>query len=241
MNVQELKKQLEAAFPYRVELHAHTSPVSLCSQVTPEKMARVYKELGYDGVVITNHFVNQPDLGTKQEYIDRYMKDVEDTQQWGDKLGLKVYLGAEIRFTENVNDYLIFGVNRKLLEEVYDLLPYGVVNFRKNYQMPDSVFIQAHPMRNGMEKVDPMLLDGIEVFNLHPNHNSRVGMAAALTKEHPHLIAIAGSDFHHPDVGHEGMSAARFATLPEDTFALAKKLREQDFLMEAGRDRVLML
>ena len=239
MNLQELKKQLAAAYPYRVELHAHTSPVSVCSQVTPEKMVRVYKDLGYDGVVITNHFTHQQE--PKQEYIDRYMKDVEDTHEWGEKLGLKVYLGAEIRFTENVNDYLIFGVDRKLLEEIYDLLPYGVENFRKNYRMPRSVFIQAHPMRNGMEQVDPALLDGIEAFNLHPNHNSRVGMAAVLTKEHPHLIAIAGSDFHHPDLGQEGMSAARFAELPEDTFALAKVLREQNFLMETGRERILML
>lgn len=241
MNIQELKKQMAAAFPCRIELHAHTTPVSICSEVTPEEMVRVYKGLKFDGVVITNHFVNQPDLGTKKEYIDRYINAVEETKAWGDKLDLKVYLGAEIRFAENVNDYLVFGVDRTMLEEIYDLLPYGVENFRKQYGMPRSLFIQAHPMRNGITPVDPALLDGVEAFNMHPNHNSRVGVSAAYAQAHPDWILTAGSDFHHPNLGHEGLAAVRFAELPEDSFDLAKKLREREFIMETGRNSVFML
>ena len=241
MNVQELKNQIGKAFPYRIELHAHTTPVSLCSQVTPEEMVRTYKGLEYDGVVITNHFVNQPDLGSKQEYMDRYMKDVADTQEWGEKLGLRVYLGAEIRFNENVNDYLVFGVDRAMLEEIYDLLPYGVEHFRRHYAMPDSLFIQAHPLRNGIQPVDPALLDGIEAFNMHPNHNSRVGKSAACVKEYPHWIITAGSDFHHPNQGHEGLAAARFAELPRDCFDMAKKLRAREYILETGRGGIFML
>ena len=30
--------------------------------------------------------------------------------------------------------------------------------------MPDGIFIQSHPMREGMQSVDATLLDGIEVF-----------------------------------------------------------------------------
>ena len=240
MNVQELKTQLARQYPFRIELHAHTSPVSLCSQVTPEEMTRVYKELGYNGVVITNHLQYRKDE-SKESYIKRYWKDIGDSEQLGKAMGLKVYPGAEIRFTENDNDYLIFGVDRQMLEEIYDLLPYGVEDFRKHYAMPRSVFIQAHPMRNGMEPVDPALLDGIEVFNMHPNHNSRLGLAGAYARENPHFIVTAGSDFHHPGVNHEGLAAIRTEELPEDSFAIAKLLKNREYLLELGRECAFVL
>ena len=106
--------------------------------------------------------------------------------------------------------------------------------------MPDSVLIQAHPMRNGMETVDPALLDGFEVFNMHPGHNSRVGLASAYAKENRHFLVIAGSDFHHPNRNHEGLAAIRTTYLPEDSFALAKLLKDGDYLLEIGRENFVL-
>ena len=240
MDIKNLTQQLREQFPFRVELHAHSSPVSICSEVPPAQVAQIYKGLDFDGVCLTNHFVVDPARGTKQEYIDMFLKDFYDMPEAGDKLGLRVYLGAEIRFTENTNDYLIYGVDRKMLEEIYDLLPYGVVEFRKNYAMPESVFIQAHPMRNGCQAIDPALLDGVEAYNLHPNHNSRVGLSALFAKENGIPIVIAGSDFHHPNHKHEGLSAMLVREMPEDTYAIAKLLKEGDYLLELGRNNIML-
>ena len=239
MNLQELKTKLSLSYQYKIELHAHTTPVSSCSQITPKEMAETYKSLGYSAVVITNHFYRHNEF-EKEEFINYYLNDFEQTERYGKELGIKVYLGAEVRFTENNNDYLLYGVDKKMLEEIYDYLPNGIENFRSKYMMPNSVFIQAHPMRDGIKTVDPALLDGIEVFNMHPGHNSRIGLASVYAKENNHFIVTAGSDFHHPNRNHEGLAAIRTTSLPEDTFALAKLLKEDDFLIEIGRDNIVL-
>ena len=40
------------------ETHLHTSPVSKCGNATAAESLAFYKELGYDGVFITNHFLD---------------------------------------------------------------------------------------------------------------------------------------------------------------------------------------
>lgn len=240
MDIECLKKELLNEYKYRIELHAHTSPASSCSQILPEEMAETYKALGYDAVTIANHFVFEYEGLSKSEVIDRFCNDFEKAEKRGKELGIKVLFAAEIRFTENENDYLVFGVNRKMLEEIYDLLPFGIENFRKTYSMPDSVFIQAHPFREGMEKVAPSLLDGIEVFNMHPNHNSKVGLASVYAKEQNFPIITAGSDFHHPGRKHEGVSAIRSKFIPEDSFEIAKLLKSGDYLLEIGRNNLVI-
>ena len=240
MNLKTLKDELLHNYNYRIELHAHTTPVSSCSEITPKELVEIYKNLGFSAIVVTNHFIYNPDKRVKEEYIKYYLNDFEQTENYGKELGIKVYLGAEIRFTENNNDYLVFGVNKKILEDIYDYLPYGVENFRSKYIMPDSVFVQAHPKRNGMESVNPALLDGIEVFNMHPNHNSRVGLASLYAKENNIPFITAGSDFHHPNVSHEGLGAIRTEYLPNDSFGLAKLLRQGDYLIEIARENIVL-
>ncbi|MBQ9946712.1 MAG: PHP domain-containing protein [Clostridia bacterium] len=240
MNIKDLKASLLKEYSFQTELHAHTSPASSCSQVLPEEMAETYKKLGYDAVTIANHFVYEYQGLSKNEVIDRFFDNFERAEKRGKEIGIRVLLAAEIRFSENENDYLIYGVTRKMLEEIYDLLPYGIENFRKVYKMPDSVFLQAHPFREDMELVSPAILDGIEVFNMHPNHNSKVGIASVYAKEQNFSIITAGSDFHHPNRGHEGVSAIRTKHLPEDGFDIAKILRSGDYLLEVGRNNIII-
>ncbi len=239
MELKDLKKELSHCYNYRIELHAHTTPASRCSEITPKELVETYKGLGYDAINLTNHFVFSNNL-SKEEYIADFLNDFNEAKKYGDALGIKVYLGAEIRFTENANDYLVFGVDHKMLEEIYDLLKDGVENFRENYPMPNSVFIQAHPKRNNMQNVAPELLDGIEVFNMHPNHNSRVGLTALYAKRKNLSIITAGTDYHHKNCDHEGLSALRAKYLPDDTFALAKLLRSGDYLLEIGRENIII-
>lgn len=240
MNLNEYKNSLSKAYPFRIELHAHTSPASSCGRETPEGVVRTYHQIGYDGIVIDNHFIYQAEATSKKDYIDRYFDDYNRALACGNELGMKVYLGTEIRFTENVNDYLVFGVNRELLEQIYDLLPYGLENFRKEFSMPDSLLIQAHPRRDGMEEVDPALLDGVEIFNMHPNHNSRNGLTSAAVKAQGFSIVTVGSDFHHPNQGHEGLSALRASVLPEDSFEIAGILRSGNYLLELAGERIIL-
>ena len=240
MDIKALKNDLLNEYCYRTELHAHTSPASSCSEIAPKKVVEIYKDLGYHAITIANHFSFEYQDSDKQTVIDRFFGDFENARKKGEEIGIKVILAAEIRFTENDNDYLIYGVTRKMMEEIYDLLPFGVDNFRRVYSMPDSVFLQAHPFRQGMERVNPAILDGIEVFNLHPNHNSKIGLAAVYAKENNYSIVTAGSDFHHPDRKHEGVSAILTKTLPSESFDIADILRSGDYLLEAGINHIII-
>ena len=238
----EIKSYLESIYPYRIELHAHTTPVSGCSQITPEMMAETYSALGYHAVTITNHFIGYKfcDM-SKEEALDYYMKDYLDCKALEEKYGIKFYLGCEIRFqSQGYNDYLIYGCDRNLLSTAYDYLGKTLEEYRSEVKLDNSVFIQAHPFRDGIFRADSSLLDGIEVFNMHPGHNSRIGLASRYAVDEGFDIKTCGSDFHHPDCGHEGVGGIRTKTLPSDSFELAEILKSGDYLLEIGGSSLIL-
>ena len=79
-------------------------------------------------------------------------------------------------------------------------------------------------------------VDGIESFNMHPNHNSVIGFAAAYARDND-LIVTAGTDFHHE--GHHGLCAVRTKTLPKDSFEYADILRSKDYVFDISGSIVL--
>ena len=167
MNAQEIKAQLEKEYKYRLELHAHSKPASGCSEVPVPDLVALYAELGYQGVVLTNHFIYDYSTCMRgrsvEEGIEVWLNDYRAAVEEGKKYGLAVFLGAEIRFTENNNDYLIYGLTEKMLPEIYRLLPEGIEHFRRNYAMPDSVFAEilsgCSVRRDGVKK---LLLSGLK-------------------------------------------------------------------------------
>ena len=217
---------------YKTELHLHTSPSSGCSEVPPEKAVENYKKLGYHSIVVCNHF--EPGLlhmADKQKCLSNYLADYDRAAEAGVKHGLNVILGCEIRFTENGNDYLLFGIDKDTLNWAYDYLDKGIEAFSKAFRSSQRLIIQAHPFRNGMVQVDPNLLDGIETFNMHPNHNSRVALAAKYAKQHG-LIPTVGTDYHHP--GHEGLGALLTKTELKTSEDIITVLKSRDYLFELG-------
>ena len=216
---------------YKTELHAHTTPVSGCSDIEPEQLVKIYKENGYDSVVLTNHFTTQLQGETVEEKVKWYLTDYDRCVEEGKRIGLNVILGAELRFVENHNDYLIFGISPEELTDIYKMLPYGIDAFYKEYKNDKNIIIQAHPFRDGMESVKPCSLDGIEVFNMHPNHNSRIGLAAKYANEN-NMTAICGSDFHH--FGQECLCGILTKKPLENSYDVSDVLKKQDYTMCVG-------
>lgn len=241
-NRYEAKKQLLADYPCRVELHAHTSPGSRCACVPVDDVIRIFADAGYDGIAITNHFFTEIfqtyyNTTDKQQTLERYLSDYYAAREAGEKYGIRVYLGAELRWDRvNNNDYLIYGIDEAMLGDIYDFIAATPEEFVRACKSEKSVFIQAHPFRKGLTRLDPSLLDGIEAFNLHPGHNGAVALASQYADAH-HLMKTAGTDYHHE--GHHGISATRFATLPADSFELAAALKKNDFLIEIGESLLL--
>lgn len=183
---------------YKTELHAHTCEVSPCADLTVKEVADRYIAAGYTSLVLTNHYcdyVIDNIGGTWEEKIEHYLSAYHAMKDYA-KDRLHILLGCELRFTENFNDYLIFGLTEEFLREHPDLHQMKLKSFSELARKSGLLLFQAHPFRNRMTVMDPKYLDGIEVFNGHHGHDSRNRLADAHAK-HYGLLRCSGSDFHH--------------------------------------------
>ena len=219
-------------YKYKTEMHAHSWPCSGCSEIPPENVVKAYAEAGYTTVVLSNHFsMYMREYGNKPKALKTYLRDYNTAVEYGKKYGVNTVLGCEIRFTENDNDYLLFGIDEETLTEAYDYIPRTVEEFSKWFRNDTRLFIQAHPFRDGITQIDPELIDGIEVFNMHPGHNSRVAFAAKYAQRNDFIITC-GTDYHHHH--HEGMVALLTKKPIANSFELASALKSRDYLFEMG-------
>ena len=211
--------------PYKIELHCHSSGASDCSQITPTEMITTYKFEGYSGLVITNHFYpfKPSKLGYKK-YVDNYINEFKTLAEKGEAHGIKVYLGMEIRFEENENDYLVYGIDEDFIRNAISQKMKTLSDFVSVAKNEKNIILQAHPFRTGMKLMPPELLDGIEVYNLHPNHNSRVGFAAKYAEEIGGVFTC-GTDYHH--TGQGALTALLTRELPKDSFDLVNYIKNE--------------
>lgn len=223
-------------YKFKVELHAHTSPASPCSRVSPEELAERFKNKGYDSVAITNHFM-YAENEDEEEKITHWLDDFHRAKAAGEKLGINVILGAELRFAESLNDYLIYGIEEDELYEINPLLSFGIDNFYKKFKNERNIILQAHPFRDMMSRANPESLDGIEVFNMHPNHNSRIALAAKYAREN-NLLISAGTDFHEPE--REGICAVYSKTPVYDTYDVVNMIKSQDFIADISGYKIIL-
>ena len=194
---------------YKYDLHVHTDETSPCGKVKASEGVRMYKEAGYYGIVITDHyfdgfFENLSDMSWKDK-VDCYLDGYKRAYAKGLEIGLKVILGMEIRFLENLNDYLVYGLEENFIYEHPELYKLDLAGFRNLLSGTGIMVFQAHPYRSGLVRADPALLDGVEIFNGNPRHNSLNEKAELFASKH-NLIGISGSDFHQPqDLARGGM------------------------------------
>ena len=165
-----------------------------------------YKEAGYDGIVITNHF----DKGimhlwgeTTEEHYQTYLRGYELAKEEGERVGLRVILGMEIRLECGPEDYLVYGVTKDFIREHMDICGCSLQELYEICEENGCVLIQAHPFREYCQIQNPKYLHGVERnFNSgHDNHNEKLD---AWLKEpgREHLIITRGSDCHEiPQVG----------------------------------------
>ena len=182
---------------FLTELHAHTSEVSPCSHQTAAQVADRYLAEGYRTVVVTNHYCGyvMDNAGdTWEERFNHYVSGYHAMKEYA-KGRLNVILGMELRFRDNINDYLIFGFDEDFLRDHPDLHQMTLKTFRPIADEHGILVIQAHPFRNGMTVSPPKLVDGYEVFNGHAGHDSRNGIARAFCRRFGKL-PTSGSDFH---------------------------------------------
>lgn len=200
---------------FRYETHLHTLPVSRCAKVSVEENLLFYKEIGYAGVFITNHFIdgniNFDKTLPYKEQIDFYFSDYENALRIGDEIGLRVFCGVET--TLGGTDFLVYG-----LDKAWFLAHPQIREMKKSEELSffienGALVIQAHPFRQASYidhiRLFPACVHGVEVLNACRSDEDNE--MASLYARHYNLLPFAGTDNHH------GAARARLAGMAFDT------------------------
>lgn len=161
-----------------------------------------YKSKGYDGIFITNHFIDG-NIGfdrskpyTYEEIINFYCSDYEEAKKLEDEIGIKVFFGVEMSY--GGTDFLVYGLDK----EWYLSHP-EIQNMKKSDELrllcdSGALVIQAHPFREAGYidhiRLFPRCIHGTEVVNAC--RSSFENQMAKLYAEKYNLIEFAGSDNH---------------------------------------------
>lgn len=209
---------------YLYDVHVHTSETSQCGKVDAKTAVHMYKNAGYHGLVITDHFHGDyfnTLAGSWKDRVNEYLRGYRIALQEGEKIGINVILGIELRFEENYNDYLIYGIDEDFLYENEYLYKMNIKKFHEYIHGTSIMIYQAHPFRAAVFPEKPEHLDGIEVYNGNPRHESHNEKAVEYAKKH-NLKMISGSDFHQ--AGDLARGGIVLTAAPKDSMELAKML-----------------
>ena len=184
---------------HKLDTHVHTSETSPCGKVSASELVHLYERSGYTGIVITDHYyVDLFDrLGRKswEEKVEVLLQGYRNASKEADKLKLRVILGMEITFNESPNDYLVYGIDEDFLKNNPELYKLGLAEFKRLAEKNSLLVFQAHPFRIMLTRADPKHLDGVEIYNGNPRHDSMNHLAYSFALKH-NLKMLSGSDFH---------------------------------------------
>lgn len=180
---------------YKYELHCHTGCVSRCGRVEPEEIVKLYKEKGYNGIVVTDHYspMTFDRNWCPQKQIDFYLSGYRRMKAAaGD--GFTVLLGMELRHYFTANDYLIYGIDEDFLYKAGNLMKVWEKDVYALAKSRGYLVYQAHPFRTGIRRCNPDYIDGVEVYN--GKTNKRQNDEALNWAEENNKLMVSGSDFH---------------------------------------------
>ena len=213
----------------KIDLHVHSSENSGCGHLTVAETLRLYREAGYDGFVLTDHFGRHTAnwLRTKgvEDFVGYTLRSRAEARALGEREHFTILTACEFRLDESINDYLVYGMPEEAIRDWDSLFAMKNGEFLPFAREQGWLVYQAHPFRIGMRIVDPALLFGIEVRNMNPRHDSRNDIAEAWARRH-RLHAISGSDCHRPDgVGLGGITTEGPVRSMEELTALLREDR----------------
>lgn len=185
---------------YKYETHLHTFPVSKCGKASIEEQMEFYQAMGYDGIFVTNHFLDgNLNMDKSEPYRDRiefYFSDYEKGVALSEKYGIKVFGGVELSYKGT--DFLVYG-----LEKEWYLRHPEIMEMKKSEELSflreeGALVIQAHPYREASYidhiRLYPRCVDGVEIVNA--TRTDEENEMARIYAECYGLLPFAGSDNH---------------------------------------------
>ena len=185
------------------DTHVHTAETSRCARASANEQVRFYKSKGFDGIVITDHFLGGnttvPDALPWDTRVNLFLKGYENALEEGEKVGLKVFFGWE--HTHIGADFLTYGLNKLWLLKNKGLDMMDINSYLDHVRAQGAYVVHAHPFREDfyipMIQLMPRQVDAVEIIN-----SCRIDfendMAAQYAKNNG-LQVFAGSDNHTAD------------------------------------------
>ena len=217
------------------DLHVHTAEGSPCAKLSARDTVNVYKEKGFDGIVITDHvsryYMEYIHKLSFDDYCKYNYEAYNIAKDEGDKVGLNVLYGCELKLDRTGHsDYLMYGVKNEFLRGNQDIMTWSLEKLKEECDKNGILIYQAHPFRTNAMVVEPHLLFGVEVANgSHCNVGDKRNTVAKLWAELYSLHRIAGSDCHTRDGA--GRCGVNFMSEIHDMSDLLKALSEDKYYL----------
>lgn len=192
---------MNTAGKYKYETHCHTAPVSGCAKASPVDTVRFYKAIGYDGIFVSNHFldgnINQEARKLPYpEQIAYYFRDYEDALAEGKRIGLKVFPAVELSFLGT--DFLVYGLDPAWYAAHPEIMRMEKTGELAMMMEAGALVVQAHPYREDFYidhiRLFPRSVHAVETLN--SCQPAGVNEMAALYAQHYALLTTWGSDNH---------------------------------------------
>ena len=211
--------------------HTHTSETSRCGHLPAAEVVDRYVKQGFTGLVVTDHlhpeYLSRIDTQHNWDAVmDHYLSGYRASKKRGDEVGFDVILGAELRFPENDNDYLVYGIDEQWLRSNPYMCCMSAVEFFAKFH-DQVLIIHAHPYRDGNKEVFESAVHGSEIINGNPRHENGNELALDLCRRHPGFFRLAGSDTHQ--AGDEGQAGIILPERVKDSFAYKKMIETMNF------------
>ena len=178
----------------------HTCQASACGRSTGKEHAQYYKDAGFTGIIMTDHFFGGNTAIDRSlpwaERIDLFWRGYEDAKEEGDRIGLDVFFGLEQNMEGD--EYLIYGLTKEYMKAHPEMEQWNRRQQLAEVHKAGGCVIQAHPfrIRGYMDRIrlGQLFCDGIEIANAG---NEAFDDARALRfGRELGLVMTAGSDNH---------------------------------------------
>ena len=135
---------------YLYETHLHTAGISKCAVSGGADYIAGYKDMGYSGLIVTDHFYNGNSALPKniswQEWVNRFYRGYEEAKEEGERQGFDVFFGWEETF-DGCDDYLVYGLDKNWLLEHPESRSWTRGEQYRAVKEAGGCVVQAHPFR----------------------------------------------------------------------------------------------
>ena len=185
---------------YLYETHLHTCQGSACGVTPGREYPQRYRDLGYDGIFVTDHFFQgncaAPRTGRWADRVDAYMAGYHEALEAGARIGFKVFFGIEQNYCGD--EYLLYGIDRAFLLAHEEIERYPREKLFAAVHAWGGCVVQAHPFRErGYISRMHFQLSGIDaVEGVNTGNHPHEDVSALKYAEYFGFPVTAGSDIH---------------------------------------------